>query len=506
MKSCTPRHRRRTKCLAILFLLHSLGWLIPAGALAGDGSIIMSTAREEAIGREAAAQIEQSIGLVRDPALEAYVDSLGQRLASLSPRQEVTYHFQIVNMTEPNAFALPGGHIYVSRGLLALTSSEEELVNVIAHEIAHVSARHSAEREVQEKAARIFSILGIFAGIAAGDSGAAAAAGMLGQSWMAAYSRDQETEADRLGQSLSMRAGWDPTGMSDFLRKLENWTRLERGSSGEAGYFDSHPSTPERVAKASTRARSLLHHGERLKGEITPTEYIQHLDGLIVADNPEEGVFQGSRFLHVGMDFTLRFPRRWELRNMPSAVGAIAPKGQEAMITLEAPKPGDDPEAAARKTAEREDIRFFESGPMKIGNFPAFHAVWEDHMGGDKVVADAVWIAYGGSIWRILGVASGPGYNVHKRAFKSTMRSFRPLTESEKKSVQAIRLRVVEAKEGESLKEFGKRTKNEWTVHETAVRNGVFADVVMPQGSKLKIAIAEPYNPEQGETEDSLAE
>ena len=100
---------------------------------------------------------------------------------------------------------------------------------------------------------------------------------------------------------------------------------------------------------------------------------------------------------------------------MPSAVGALAPGGQEAMITLEAPTPGEDPEATARKRAEREGIRFFEASPMKIGNFPAFHAVWEDHMGGDKVVADAVWIAYADSIWRIIGVASGPAYNSAQR-------------------------------------------------------------------------------------------
>jgi len=482
------------RLLCLLVLLAACG-LPLYGAVAGDGSIIMSTAREEEIGREAAAQVEASMGLVRDPALEAYVDSIGKRLAAKAPRQEVTYRFHIVNMPEPNAFALPGGHIYVSRGLLALTSSEEELANVMAHEIAHVSARHSAEREVQEKAARIFSILGVVAGLAAGDGGAAAAAGMVGQSYLAAYNREQEHEADRLGQSLSIRAGWDPTGMYDFLHKLENWTRLETGTSREAGYFDTHPSTPERVAKASTRARSLLNHGERMKSEITPAEYIQHLDGLVVADNPEEGVFQGMRFLHVDLDFTLRFPRGWEVRNTPMAVGAIAPPRQEAMITLEAPSNGEDPEATARAMAEREGIHFFEASPMKVGKLPAFHAVWEDHMGGDKVVADCVWIAYSGRIWRIQGVASGPTYRSSKGAFKSTMRSFRPLTEKEKKSVQAIRLRVLQARAGESLQQLGKRTKNQWTVHETAVRNGIFADEVLSQGQELKVAIAEDYNP-----------
>ena len=171
--------------------------------------------------------------------------------------KKVTYRFHVVNMSEPNAFALPGGHIYVSRGLLALTSSEEELVNVIAHEIAHVSARHSAEREVQEKAARIFSILGIFAGIAAGDSGAAAAAGMLGQSWMSAYSRDQETEADRLGQSLSMRAGWDPTGMYDFLHKLENWTTVGDGNIARGGLLRFASLYP-RTCRKGIHTRALL--------------------------------------------------------------------------------------------------------------------------------------------------------------------------------------------------------------------------------------------------------
>lgn len=495
MNSFRRKLHRRIIGSALLPVLSFVWCALPLGAMAGDGSVIMSRAREEEIGREASVQVEQSMGLVRDPALEAYVDTIGQRLAALSPRQDVTYRFHIVNMSEPNAFALPGGYIYVSRGLLALTSSEEELVNVIAHEIAHISARHSAERELQEKTARVLSILGLVAGLVAGDTGAAAAASMFGQSWLSSYNREQEREADRLGQSMSMRAGWDPTGMADFLRKLENWTRLETGTSRFAGYFDTHPSTPERVAKAATRARSLLGHGKRPRREITPTEYIEHLDGLMVEDNPEEGVFQKTRFLHVDMDFTLRFPRGWELRNTPMAVGAIAPGSRQAMITLETPTKGDDPKATARKTAKDEGLIFFEEGPMMVGKFPAYHAVWEDHMGGDKVVADAVWIAYNGMIWRITGVASGGTYRSVKNSFKSTTRSFRPLTEAEKESVQAVRLRVAQATEGESLKELGQRTSNVWTVHETAVRNGFFADVVLEDGQSMKVAVAENYIP-----------
>jgi predicted Zn-dependent protease len=183
--------------------------------------VLMSPSREAAVGREAAAQVADEMGLVEDAALLAYVRGLGARVAAHSPRKDVSYQFAIANMAETNAFALPGGYIYVSRGLLALARSEDEVANVLAHEVGHVAARHAAQRETQALGVGLLSMLGTLGAAALGGQAAAAVAQQLGQvagaGLIASYGRDQEREADDVGQRMARAAGFDPGGMVTFL-------------------------------------------------------------------------------------------------------------------------------------------------------------------------------------------------------------------------------------------------------------------------------------------------
>jgi len=484
--------RVATTALWLVVSLFSFASL-PAGAR--ERSIFMSHEEEEAIGRRAAAEVAQTMGLLDDPNLQAYVDSIGQRLARAAPRQDVTYRFAIVNMIEPNAFALPGGYIYVSRGLLELTNSEAELANVLAHEIAHVSERHSVERDAQQKAAQVFSILGIIVGVAAGSGQAAAAAGMFGQSWMAAYSRDQEREADELGQDFAYRAGFNPEGMSDFLHTLDNWTRLSQGASRQASYFDSHPTTPERVAKASTRALSLLGRAGNFRSEITPGEYLKRLEGLVVGEDPAGGAFDGSNFYHADLDFRLRFPEGWSLHNSQLAVGAVSPNTQDAMVSLDSVTEGTDPEKAAHEARKRDGLRFLEEGALRVGALPAYRARWQQQAQQQALIFEATWIAYAGRIFRIVGVSTAERFRMYQAAFQSTVRSFRPLTEEEHAKLKAVRIHIVMAREKEDLSALSARTQNVWTQLETAVYNGVFADVVFDQPRLVKVAVSDLYVP-----------
>ena len=217
--------------------------------------ILNAPEREEEIGRREAQRVADEIGLVEDAKLAPYVESIGQRLARHAPRAGVRYRFAIADMPEPNAFALPGGYIFVSRGLLALANDEAELACVLAHEIAHVAARHAAQREAEAVRAQLLSALGVIAAAIVGGGEAAAMAGVASQAAgagiIAAYSREQEHDADRLGQELAVRAGWDPSGMATFLRSLENETRLREGATRLPSYFDSHPATPDRAANTA---------------------------------------------------------------------------------------------------------------------------------------------------------------------------------------------------------------------------------------------------------------
>ena len=198
---------------------------------------------------------------MQDPELVSYVRAMGQRLAAQSPRKDVTYQFFVADMPEPNAFALPGGYIYVSRGLLALSNSEAELANVIGHEIGHVAARHAAQRQTRATGVGIATMLGtILAGVA-GGSDAARAAAELGQAagagLIASYGRDQERQADEIGQKLAADTGWDPRAMSSFLATLERDTSDRLGSTPRPSYLDSHPALGERVQVTAQRAATL---------------------------------------------------------------------------------------------------------------------------------------------------------------------------------------------------------------------------------------------------------
>ena len=251
----------------------------------------MSTERENALGRQAAQEVEQSIGLVRDPELTAYIDALGQRLAQHSPRRDVTYRFHVADMPEPNAFALPGGYIYVSRGLLVIANSEAELANVIGHEIGHVAARHASQRETRSVGVGLLSALGtIVAGVAAGGQ-AAQAVSQLGQiagaGLIASYGRDQERQADEVGQQLAAGSGWDPGAISNFFVTLERQTKLEHGERLPS-FLDSHPMTSERAQTTAARARSLT---------VTPAPpvaatqraFLHEFEDLLIGPDPGAG-------------------------------------------------------------------------------------------------------------------------------------------------------------------------------------------------------------------------
>ena len=184
---------------------------------------LVSQEQEKKIGAEEAKKVEEEMGLLDDAKLTAYLDTLGQRLAKESPRQNVTYQFHVVDMTEPNAFALPGGYVYVTRGLLALVNSEDELAGVVGHEVGHVAARHSVQKiSKQGPFAVVFGLVSGITGLVSPLVGnIVGGIGDFTQSLVfSPYSRSQETEADRVGQDMSARAGWDPAALSTFLHTL----------------------------------------------------------------------------------------------------------------------------------------------------------------------------------------------------------------------------------------------------------------------------------------------
>ncbi|MEE8580047.1 MAG: M48 family metalloprotease [Myxococcota bacterium] len=459
--------------------------------------ILMSEDKEKEIDAEAAKQVAEQIGLVEAPELHAYVTAIGEKMASYSPRKGIEYSFNVVEMAEPNAFALPGGHIYVSRGLLVAVNSEAELANVIGHEIGHVAARHAAQRDARAKTVGLLTLLGVVAAAASGATDVAVGlgqfGGLAGAGLIAAYGRDQEREADQIGQDLAAQAGVDPAGMADFLRTLDKLTRLHSGASRLPSFFDNHPSTPERVAETATRAQ-VLRWTPAFAIAGTRAAYLKRLEGIAVEEPAAEGVIRDDRFLHAALDFSLRFPHGWTVENQHARVIAVSPR-RDALVLLELQGEGEDPQVAAQAYAEENKFRLLSGSPIRIGNLAAFRARTLIQSPGGPTAAEVTWVAHGGRIFRLSGGTVRIRFQKYEGVFRSFARSFRPLQAGELEKIDELRLRVAVAREGEGLAELSRRTGNEWGLNQTAVMNGLVSSDTLREGQLVKIALRERYRP-----------
>lgn len=460
---------------------------------------VMTTEREREVGAEQARKVERIMGLLEDPGLVSYVETIGDRLAEHSPRQEVTYSFHVVDMAQPNAFALPGGYIYVSRGLLALVNSEDELAGVLAHEVAHVAGSHHAKSAGMSAATSPFRIGAGILGAATSIISPALGDAVVGMgqvasaSIIAPYSRDQEREADRVGQEISAQAGWDPEGLNTFLKTLEKEEVLHSADGQKrSSFFSTHPAMSERVEKTTQQARGLL-PGARNPIAKNRAELLSKLDGLIVGENPSHGLFAGNRFLHPDLGFTIRFPDKWRGLNTTRFVVAQAPE-EDAAILVQIAGRGEDPLMVARAMEESMEVKLLENAvSTRIGDLRAVRTFLAARISGGNLGFDLTWIAHGGFVYLIQGVCLLETCKSYRGAFATTAESFRPLTAVERSNIKVALLNIVTALEDETPGELVERVGGVWTPSRTAVANAISEDTRLKEGQLIKIPILEPY-------------
>jgi predicted Zn-dependent protease len=316
--------------------------------------------------------------------------------------------------------------------------------------------------------------------------GQAAAAGAL-----ASYSRDQEREADHYGQEYAQRADYDPSAMTAYFRTLEGLERLRTGASRYPSFFDTHPPTPERVAATSARAESLARRGGAPGGR-DRAAYLRRVAGTRIGPNPEEGVFEEQRFIHLDLGVTLRFPDGWRTQNSRREVAALAPR-EDAVIRLELQGPGNDAEAAAAAFVNANRLPVHEAKAVRIGGAPAFHVLASAPYQGTALAVDLTFVAREGLIYRITGLTPGERYAAYQGVFRATAHGFRSPTDDERSGIEGLRLAIVEAKAGETLAALSERSGNRWSLRETAVANGLPAEEPLAAGELVKVAVAEAF-------------
>jgi predicted Zn-dependent protease len=299
---------------------------------------------------------------------------------------------------------------------------------------------------------------------------------------------------------MAARAGYEPRALADFLVTLERDSvlRLERlgEERGMPGFFDTHPFTPKRASEAAERADGVARMGRPgIAGD--RNDFLRRLDGVLVGENPADGVFEGQRFLHADLDLTLVFPDGWKTVNTHEAVGALSEKGG-LWVVLGFEERGDDPREASaaffQEAKERMRIEVARLDAVEVNGLRAVRGQAVARVRGGSLSLDLTWIAHGGSIYRISGGVVGRSYtDEHRALFGRVVHSFRPLEPREREGIWETRLRIRRARAGEGLERLGRRTRNAWDVEQTAIANALSQDAVLTERQLVKIGERRRY-------------
>jgi predicted Zn-dependent protease len=449
---------------------------------------LMSPQQESKVGATEHAKIMQEFGAYPDQALQNYVQMIGARVTQNTERPDVQYKFFVLDSPIVNAFALPGGYIYVSRGLLALANSEAELAAVLAHETGHITARHSAERYSQGV---LTSLGAAVVSAAVGSDGVSQALGLGSNLYLSSYSRGQENEADSLGLRYMSRGGYDVAAMAGFLGSMQSQSALDsrlagQGSKTGANYFSTHPATAERVAKTSGEASSYPRGGN-----LGRDAYLSAISGMIYGDSARQGFVRGNDFYHTEMGFTFSAPSGFRLVNNPAQVIGTSPDGAVIVFDMVPNKAGADPLSyLAKSWMKDEKLQGVEQ--TSVNGMKAATAAFPGQVGGRPVTIRLVTVQWNATTMARFQVAIPQGADAAAvESLRRATYSLRPLSAQEKQSLRPYRVEIITAKSGDTAATLARRQPLDALSEDRfRVLNGLKpgTDVVVGQRYKLIVS------------------
>ena len=449
--------------------------------------VTVSEAQEVAIGRGEDPKVRQHYGVYDNAALQQYVSEVGRRLARASHRPELEYQFLVVDSAEVNAFALPGGYVYITRGLMAYLGSEAELAAVLGHELGHVTARHSVQQLSAATATSVgAAVLQIFVPQARGVIGDSVV-NLLGNALLSGYGREHELEADRLGAEYLARTGYDPqamVGVVAVLKIQELFDAEVAQQEGRAprryhGVFASHPDNDTRLQQVVAEAGRVKPAEARAGRE----EYLSRIDRMTYADSPSQGVVRGNRFYHAGLGIAFEFPAGWRVRNQPRNVSATS-AAQDALVDLRLAgdakgSPADVLRRVARLGADSA------IAPTTINGLPA--AIATTSMSGRPTRVAVVF--HGARAYSIGAQArSDAAFSQYQREFDASLASFHEMTKEERLLARPLALRVITARPGLTFAELARLSPLSRNAEgHLRVLNGMYPKGEPVPGQALKI-------------------
>ena len=420
-------------------------------------------------------------GSYENARLQATIEKMVKRLVAASERPDLTYKVTILNSPAINAFALPNGHLYVTRGLIALANDKAELASVLAHEMGHVIARHAAIREDQARQAALISHV-VSDVLSDPQMGALALA--KSKLTLAAFSRAQEFEADGIGVGISARAGFDPFGAARFLSDMQRNADLKPAGSAETrapDFLTTHPATPERVKNALANARQFSGPGA---GERDRDEYLGALNGLVYGEDPSEGFVRGRRFLHPKLGFTFVAPPGFSLDNTSQAVLGLK-GGEEAMRLDVVSVPAEQSLPDYLKSGWMENVDPASLEEFSINGFPAATATAT----GDQWSFRLFALRFGSDVYRFIYAAKNKTAQID-RSFRDSVATFRRMSLKESAQVHPLHLKVVKVSGKDTVESLARRMATaDHALDRFRVLNGLGPRDTLKPGAKVKIVV-----------------
>lgn len=452
--------------------------------------MFMTEAQEVALGAQYDPSVVSTFGVYDSPELLEFITNKGNEIAKISHRPNLEFHYKILDTPVINAFAVPGGYVYFTRGILAQFNNEAELVGVLGHEIGHVTARHSVSQQSKQQIGNILLTGGII--LAPEEFRPFAEYAMQGmQLLFLKFSRDNESESDRLGVEYSSKIGYDAHKMADFFNVL-NKMQMESDHAGVPTFMSTHPDPGDRFVKVNEKTKVWQDSLKQSNWKVNADSYLKMVDGIVYGEDPRQGFLEENTFYHPALKFKYPVPLDWDFVNSPMQV-QMAPKDGKAMMVffMAQQKTLDE---AAQFAMEQLKLEVLESKHTTVNNLPALVAlsqqVTQNQQTGQPQTIKALsyLIQQENNIYVFHGVAADADFNSYLKTFESTMANFNRLTDPSKLNVQPDRIKIRTINSASvSLSEALKYYKvPESRLNEFALLNNRELDHILKRGDMIK--------------------
>lgn len=474
-------------CIAILSLV--IGGCSRNPVTGKRQMLFMSEKQEIALGQQSDPSITAAYGKYEDPKLQAFINEKGLEMAKISHRPNLNYEFKILDSPVVNAFAVPGGYVYFTRGIMAHFNNEAEFAGVLGHEIGHITARHSAIQQRNQLLGQIAFIGGV---VVSEDFRRYAQQAQQGLGLIfKKFSRDHETQSDELGVEYSSAIGYDAVEMADFYMTLQRLT--EKNGASIPTFLSTHPNPANRFQKVKHQASELQKEkpGQYL---VNRNEYLQRIDGIIYGDDPKQGYFENNKFYHPELKFVFDVPQWWQKKNTPSNV-QMAPKDGGALLTFSLAN-AQNAEQAANEFISKNKIQLLDSSRESMNGLRGYTIIGEQSNQNPQTGQStaltilAYFVEYDSKIYYFTGVSNKANFGTHKSTFRNVMKSFAPLRDAKylNRKPNIVRVQPVRNK---STLSVALRSYNmpSAMLEELAILNGMELTDVVTSGTLIKTIV-----------------